>query len=418
MTLPGGLKETLNYNEKKVQKGVAACIGGGNILLDPEKMNFYQKMKVFEDRNARNERATTKTMHISLNFDPSEKFTKEQLNEMADLYMQKIGFGGQPYLVYEHKDAGHPHVHVLTSTIGKDGKRLSTHNIGRNQSEKARKEIEERYGLVKAEHQKQLNIAEIKPVDVNKVLYGKSETRRSITNVLNAVITKYNYTSLPELNAILSRYNVMADRGSKEGVMYKKGGLIYRVLDSKGAPIGVPIKASSINNKPTLKTIEKRGEQNVVGRAALKAKIKDSLDEALLAKPRSLEELTRKLESQQVYTVIRRGADGRPYGITFVDGKNKSVFNGSDIGKQYSIGGLLGKMLDTSPKTKEKPENSQPKHLAKQLLLAKHKDLALDRPSTRYNILQQLMTSNPLSENTPSGLLKKKRKKKRKSLGL
>ncbi len=56
--------------------------------------------------------------------------------------MSKIGFGDQPYLVYQHFDARHPHIHIVTTNIKSDGSRIKTHNIGRNQSERARREIE------------------------------------------------------------------------------------------------------------------------------------------------------------------------------------------------------------------------------------------------------------------------------------
>ena len=57
--------------------------------------------------------------------------------------MEKIGFGEQPYLTYQHFDAGHPHIHIVSVKVRADGSRIDTQNIGRNQSEKARKEIEE-----------------------------------------------------------------------------------------------------------------------------------------------------------------------------------------------------------------------------------------------------------------------------------
>jgi hypothetical protein len=82
-------------------------------------LNFYQKLLRFERLNALNDRASTKTIHVSLNFDPSEKFTDEKLNEIAEVYMQKIGFADQPYLVYKHTDAGHPHIHIVSSTHAK-----------------------------------------------------------------------------------------------------------------------------------------------------------------------------------------------------------------------------------------------------------------------------------------------------------
>jgi hypothetical protein len=110
--------------------------------------------------------------------------------------MEKIGFGDQPYLVYQHHDAGHPHVHVVTTNIRNDGTRIKLHNIGRNQSEKARKEIEKEFKLLKAQREQLKQAYVLKPVNVQKVQYGKSETKQAITNVLDAILPTYKYASL------------------------------------------------------------------------------------------------------------------------------------------------------------------------------------------------------------------------------
>ncbi len=238
ITTPGSLHKTLNYNEQKVQKGTAVCIGEHGFLLPANQMNFYEKKHGFESRNRLNERATTKTLHVSLNFSPSENYDAKFLMQIAEDYMSRIGFGEQPYLVYHHHDAGHPHIHILSTTIRSDGTRINTHNIGRNQSEMARKFVEEKYGLVKAENQSLAAPKMVVPFDLKKVEYGRSETRRGIANVLLGVLGTYNYTSLPELNAVLKQLNVVADRGEVDGFIFSKRGLLYKVLDANGNPIG------------------------------------------------------------------------------------------------------------------------------------------------------------------------------------
>src|SRR4051795_9469405 len=167
--------------------------------------------------------------------------------------MQKIGFGEQPYLVYQHHDAGHPHLHIVTTNIKQDGKRIALHNLGQHQSMKASKEIEQEFDLVKALSKTRMRY-ELQPVNAQKVQYGKSETKRAITNVLDAVLPYYKYTSLAELNAILKLYNVVADRGSEQSRIYKNEGLVYHILNEQGEKIGIPIKASLIYNKPTLRS--------------------------------------------------------------------------------------------------------------------------------------------------------------------
>ena len=119
---PHSIKRALNYNEQKVLKGNADCIYAGNYLKDADKLNFHQKLIRFTDLIALNERAKkSNTLHISLNFGAGENIDKEKLIMIAKSYMEKIGFGKQPYLVYEHKDAGHQHIHIVTSNIEADG---------------------------------------------------------------------------------------------------------------------------------------------------------------------------------------------------------------------------------------------------------------------------------------------------------
>src|SRR5665647_134962 len=291
ITIPKSIEAALNYNEKKVQKGNAVCLYAANYLRDTKKMNFYQKLAGFERLNSLNERATTKTLHVSLNFDPSEKLSENKLIEIASVYMDKIGFGEQPFLVYKHDDAGHPHIHIVSTTIKDDGSRINTHNIGRNQSEKARKEIEQMYGLVKAERHQQLMKPGIKPVDVTKVIYGKSETKRSISNVVGAIFSQYRFTSLPEFNAALKQFNVVADRGKEEGRIFKNRGLVFRILDADGNKVGVPIKASSIGCKPILDNLEKKFTTNEIAREPLKQKIKNLIDECLQSSHNSIKNL-------------------------------------------------------------------------------------------------------------------------------
>lgn len=340
------MKKTLNYNENKVQKGTAVCIGANGFLLPVNKMNFYNKQDVFENRNSLNERATTKTLHVSLNFSSSEHYETGFLMNIAHDYMSRIGFGEQPYLVYQHHDAGHPHIHILATTIREDGTRINTHNIGRNQSEMARKVLEQKYGLIKAENSLPVNHKAIVPFDLAKIEYGRSEIRRGIANVLHGVLGAYNYINLPQLNAILEQFNICADSGEKDSFMYSKRGLLYRVLDADGNKIGVPVKASNLPGSPTLDWLEKRFENNKKWRDPLREKLQLKLDNSLQSFPANVNQLSSLLLNQNIKTITRKSEDGRIYGITFVDNQDRSVFNGSEIGRQYSIAGLMKQMTN------------------------------------------------------------------------
>lgn len=419
VTVPHSIKRALNYNEQKAQKGQAECIYANGFLKEVDNLNFYEKLERFEKLNELNQRATTNTLHVSLNFDPSEKLSKEQMIAIAKAYMEKMGFGDQPYLVYVHHDAGHPHIHIVSTAIMKDGKRISLHNIGRNQSTVARKEIEKEFNLVGAEDQQKKKRHQ-QETPAQKVKYGKAETKRAITNVLDAVLDKYKFTSLEELNAILKQYNVVADRGSKDSIIYQKGGLVFRVLDENGKKVGVPVKASTIYSQPTLKNLEKKFEANKALREPHKKTLKTKIDWVLLQKPKSMEDLQRLLQQEKITLVIRQNEEGRVYGLTYIDNNTKCVFNGSDLEKGYSAKAMLEK-LEARHQAKEiqqpvKEQPTQPKQSnTKEVFIKKDHSPDVSKDQKQSTVLEELIRAEQSYGLTPYGL-RKKRKQKRKRL--
>jgi hypothetical protein len=339
----------LNYNENKVKEAVAVCIGAENYPMDTQQLSFHQKLNRLVNQAALNENVTRNSVHISLNFDPSEKLSDERLLEIAGVYMNKIGFDDLPYLVYQHFDAGHPHIHIISVKVRADGRRVDTQNIGRNQSERARKEIEISYGLLKAEDSKQREAFRLKPVNAQKVLYGKSETKRAIGNVLHTVLPKYKYASLPELNAVLRQYNIVADRGDENSRIFRHLGLVYRVLDENGNKVGVPIKASDFYNKPTLKFLEQKFSPNDAAKQPHKVRVKNVIDLYFLQGETSLKDLILALKREGIDTVVRQNEDGVVYGITYVDHQTQCVFNGSALGKAYSAKTILERCTNGVP---------------------------------------------------------------------
>ncbi|AYD47311.1 relaxase/mobilization nuclease domain-containing protein [Arachidicoccus soli] len=252
------LNQSLYYNENKVKENVALCLLVENYPMEMENLNTIQRLNFLKKRAALNERVKVNSIHISLNFHDKDQLNSELLKTIAKDYMQQIGFGNQPYLVYQHFDAAHPHLHIVTTCIQAGGKSIPLHNLGKIQSENARKNIEQTYHLIKASEAGKRQFNDLKPVDVLRVHYGKQPIKRAIQNVLDKVLPTFKYSNLFELNAILNQYNILADRGKETSFIYRNNGLHYCVLDDKGKRVGIPIKASSFYNKPTLKFLEER----------------------------------------------------------------------------------------------------------------------------------------------------------------
>ncbi|MGN6298980.1 MAG: relaxase/mobilization nuclease domain-containing protein [Ginsengibacter sp.] len=408
------ISKALNYNEQKVANGKAECIIASGFIKDVNRLNFYDKLHHFERLISLNERTTINTLHVSLNFDSSDKINTEKLKAIARKYMQRIGFGNQPYVVYRHDDASHPHIHIVTTNIQSGGIRISLHNLGKNQSEKARKEIEIEFGLVKAQSSKQTNKLNTDSVNVPKIIYGKSETKRAITNVLMKVIPQYKFVSLSALNAVLKLYNVTAERGERDSRAHKNNGLIYRILDAQGNKTGIAIKASSIYMKPTLAFLENKFLENESFRKPHMKRIQTNIDWALNQKPNTLNGLKDTLEKESISMVIWKSKENIIYGITYIDRKTKCIFNGSELGKQYSAKTIVNR-CKTEFKTQEKAVIKK-----EQMVYRNEKGIVIS-PSIKSDISKTL---DNLSEPIPTGnyipyqLKKSKKKKKKKRISI
>ena len=163
----------LNYNEDKVIEGQATLILASRFGTEIEGLDFRAKLNRFEHLTMLNSRVKTNALHIMLNFDRDDKVSTATFQQIASAYMERIGFGDQPFLVYEHKDVSHPHIHIVTTNILPNGKRIDIHDIGRTLSENARKDLEIEFNLIKAEGRNKSEVLSIKPVEIEKIIYWR-----------------------------------------------------------------------------------------------------------------------------------------------------------------------------------------------------------------------------------------------------
>jgi len=393
------IRGILHYNENKVNAGDAKLILASGFAGEIERMNFKQKFARFENLNLLKPSVKTNALHITLNFDASEKLDNLKVQQIAMAYMEKIGFGEQPYLVYRHNDVAHQHIHIATTSITREGKAIDLNYIGLDKSEPARKEIEREFNLVRAESKQFKMQPGIKPADAEKALYGHLPTKRALSNVISAVMSQYSYTSLAEFNAVLRQFNVVADRGKEDTTMFQKKGLIYFLLDKQGNKVGVPIKASAFYSKPTLPNLEKRFERNMEKRKVHREPLQAVINKVF----RQYSSITKntfinELQKQNINVLFRTNDKGFTYGITYIDHHNKVVFNGSDLGKAYSAKAITERLGKVDKQIK--PEQS--------LQLKQEPQTYLQSPE-QTNYLQVAL-SKYQPQAAPSVTKKKKRK--------
>lgn len=404
------LHRVFNYNENKVKEGVARCLLAVNYPIELEKLTLNQKLNRLLNQAQLNENVKRNSIHISLNFAVGEQLEEVALKSIAAEYMERIGFGEQPYLVYRHHDAAHPHLHIISTKVQADGSRIDTQNIGKNKSEPARKAIEEKYNLVKAEqHRKQQFTLSL--IQTEEIVYGKSPTKRAISNVLDAVLSSYQYTSIPELNALLKNYHVYADRGKESSKIFQFKGLYYGLLDNDGNKIGVPIKASLFHQNPGVKFLEKHFQKSIQGRKLHQNGLKRDIEFVLKSGVESMNALEITLQKKQIQLVCRTNAQGVIYGLTYIDHRRKCVFNGSALGKNFSAKAILNRIVptnDSSLKThKESLKFGEDNYNSNE---------KIQHSEPQFNqVLESLLAVEQTYEPLPYQLKKSRKKKKRRN---
>ena len=324
---------TLLYNNKKVENDVAKIIHSNNVMQDKNgEHNMFLCNQSFAPFLAANKRTENPIVHISLNPHPDDVITDEQFIDIADEYMQKMGFGEQPYIVFKHEDLERKHIHIVSVNVDETGKKIDDYN-NFHQSKKITKELEAKYNLHNAD---KLDYSNELP-RLKKVNYESGNVKKQISNNVKALIQSYRFTSLPEYRALLSLYNIGIEEVSGEvrGKQYK--GLVYSALDEKGNKVGNPIKSSSIVRSVGYAALTKRvaSSQKIIKEKPLTERSKAIIDTAI-SNYRNRQSFESELLRNRVSVVFRQNEEGRIYGATFIDHETQVVFNGSKIGKAYS----------------------------------------------------------------------------------
>jgi hypothetical protein len=365
------MRGPLLYNTQKVEEKKALFLEAHNFLLEKEELTIQKELETFQCLTRLNERSKQKAIHISLNFAESDHLNERQLIRVADDFMRGINFGDQPWLLYQHIDAGHPHLHIVSTNIRPDGSRISNDLRSPHHLKQLCYQLEEKHHLTPAIPMPDLfgvdqpEIQQEKHAYLQKATYGQAPTKKQIETILQTVNASFSFTSFEAYNAVLSLYRVRADRGREDSDMYRSRGLYYRMIDAEGRKLGAPIKASAFNEPFTLKIIEQKmtlcREQQQLReehhRQTLRG-VRVPIDYALAGIDRqhySLRCLTSDLAREKIVIVIpalkqrpsrkqkptRTTPEDDGHSIFYVDFKSKTVIRDTELGPRYTGASIL-----------------------------------------------------------------------------
>ena len=322
---------TLGYNFKKVEKGEASVLLAAELYQNKE--GRYTMEEVFADMQALMPKKcrTKKTMfHCSLNPHPDEKLSDEQLVQIAKEYMEALGYGKQPYIVFKHNDISREHIHIVSLRVDCRGRKIND-KFEKRRSKQITDALERKFGLIPSS-----KVSGKVETETPKVNIDRGNIKEQVASVIRMVLKHYKFCSLGELNTILNKYNLAVEEVKTEFRGKKYDGLVYVPTDDKGDKVSIPIHASDIGRGVGYTAVQNRMQKSKQAIKPLISIIRYRVLQTMRTSPKTEEELQQRLEEQGLHVFIRKNESGRIYGITFIDDKEGIALNGSRLGKGYA----------------------------------------------------------------------------------
>ena len=351
ISIGSSLYGALSYNGMKMNRDEGRVLGANKIILPADgNIDIARMVENFNLFMPKMGRTKKPVLHISLNPHTDDKLTEQQYEILAREYLEKLGFGEQPYIIYKHMDIDRHHIHIVTVNVNEQGKRLNQDFLFRR-SKKITTELEEKYNLHKAQREKISPDMPIRRIDPS------GDIKRQVANTVKMVGMRYKFQTIGEYNAILSLYNVRCEPtdGRVNGREYH--GLVYFATDDSGMTIATPFKASRLGKFASRTAIDGRFERakEKIDVAPTKRKVAD-----VIAHSTNKADFIAKLKERNIDVVLRYTEEGRIYGVTFIDHNTMTVLNGSRLGKEFSANAINERFNNPANAPTDTPDVATP----------------------------------------------------------
>ena len=336
ITIGSGLFGAIKYNADKVNEDKGQLLDTNKIFNEGTgKVDIVQAMHDFERHMPLQMRTEKPVIHISLNPHPDDRLTDKELTEMAHEYMQRMGYGDQPYIIVKHEDIDRHHLHIVSVRVDEQGKRINS-DFTHKRSLAIIQDFERRYNLHKGEKRENKLQNPLHPANPDT-----GDIKKQVGNTVKAVFRDYQFQTIGELRALLSLYNLTVDevRGNAKGEDYN--GLVYSVIDANGNKVGNPFKSSLFGKTVGYEALRRKAafSKKNIKEKNLTESTRRTLEYAL-RRTYDKDELVQMLKTKGIDCVFRYTDEGRLYGATFIDHRTHCVLNGSRIGKEFSANAL------------------------------------------------------------------------------
>lgn len=338
------LSETKNGEEKGLLLSV------NNI----KSSDFYDIVAAISSYNSLNENVTKPNIHISLSFHRQDILDNDTINSIADDYMKDMGYNDQPYVVYRHFDKEHPHIHIVSSQIKIDGKKIGD---GNNffRSQKISRELEDKYRITKAVGKNQ--VLEEKKLEkaINEHLEkGKHSLSAIMKRIITDVLDK-KPTDIQQFDRLLQEYQLVRttvtdEKSKNKGHYFDLRPLEYVNSEPQSRKESHVIKGGELSSKFTLHKIIEILNNNKIGKEQLLKNTmgrvysvinpilqnyKQSINQKEFIKKEKLSDFIISLKRKGIELELKRSQSGANpntiYGLIFKDIKEGYSYTASDL---------------------------------------------------------------------------------------
>ena len=336
ISVGNSLYGAIAYNGEKINEAQGRLLTTNRIYNDGSgKVDINKAMEGFLTFLPPQMKVEKPVVHISLNPHPEDVLTDAELQDIAREYLEKLGFGNQPYLVFKHEDIDRHHLHIVTVRVDENGRSIDTRN-NFYRSKQITRELERKYGLHDAERKNRRLDTPLCEVDASA-----GDVKKQAGNIVKVLNGQYRFQTMGEYRALLSLYNMTVEEthGNVRGREYH--GLVYSVTDDMGNKVGNPFKSSLFGKSVGYEAVQRkfaRSKQEIKDRklAGMTKRTVLSVLEGTYDK----DKFVATLKEKGIDTVLRYTEEGRIYGATFIDHRTGCVLNGSRMGKELSANAL------------------------------------------------------------------------------
>jgi len=319
----------VNYVYKKVEEGQGRFIGS-NLLDNPSKQELVFYLK-FQGEQKEHKQAFA---HISLSLAINDaKVSDSHFKNIANDYMEQMGYAEQPYVVVRHTDTEHEHVHIISTNVREDSTKLYLFK-SKERSQYISRSLEKKYGLIQISNDKSVNQELLKPIHSSKF---------SIENALNSILSQYKPRNFKQLKELLFEQNIeLSITKARE-----KQGILLHMLDANGNRQNIkPIPGSRINRNYSFSKVEKALEKNSKDKllAAHKKRISKQISTAIsLFNTINPNDIERILAPQKINMKTVYGNQKNPIGFQIYD-KTGYIFKASEVNRNFTSNKLFSKI--------------------------------------------------------------------------